>query len=39
MLKIIHVCYLMLGVAVARWIYHREGVVDPVPHLRDMGLL
>jgi hypothetical protein len=34
-----HVCYAALGFAVARWIFKRQPVVDPVPHFRSSGLL
>ena len=39
MMKLVHLCYVMVGFAVARWIFHREAVTDPVPRLRNMGLL
>lgn len=40
-MKILHVCYVALGFAVARWLFRREGVevVDPVARLRTSGLL
>jgi hypothetical protein len=34
-----HVCYAALGFAVARWIFKRRPVVDPVARFRTSGLL
>jgi hypothetical protein len=34
-----HVWYVALGFAVARWIFKRQPVVDPVPRFRTSGLL
>ena len=40
-MKLVHLCYAMLGYAVARWIFRREPmpVTDPVARLRSSGLL
>jgi len=38
-MKLMHVCYAALGFAVARWIFKRQPVVDPVARLRMSGLL
>ena len=40
-MKLVHVCYVALGFAVARWLFRREAIaiVDPVPRLRTSGLL
>ncbi len=39
MMKLLQFFYVMFGFAVARWVFHREAVTDPVPRLRSMGLL
>jgi hypothetical protein len=38
-MRIMHVCYAALGFAVARWIFKRQLVVDPVTRYRASGLL
>ena len=39
-MKIWHLCYAVLGVAVARWVFKRQAVtMDPVNRLRSSGLL
>ena len=38
-MRIMHVCYAALGFAVARWIFKRQPVVDPVTRFRVSGLL
>jgi len=40
-MKLVHLCYAALGIAVARWIFKREPVPapDPVMRLRSSGLL
>ena len=38
-MKFLHVCYVAFGFAVARWLFRREVVVDPVPRFRASGLL
>jgi hypothetical protein len=38
-MKLMHVCYAALGFAVARWIFKRQPVVDPVSRFRTSGLL
>ncbi len=40
-MKLVHLCYAALGIAVARWIFKRESVpaFDPVTRLRSSGLL
>jgi hypothetical protein len=40
-MRLIHVCYVAMGFAVARWIFKRESVPagDPVTHFRTSGLL
>ncbi len=40
-MKLVHLCYAALGIAVARWIFKREPVAlaDPVTRLRSSGLL
>lgn len=40
-MKLLHVCYVALGFAVARWLFHREPVpvTDPVSRFRTSGLL
>jgi hypothetical protein len=34
-----HVCYAALGFAVARWIFQRKPVLDPVARFRASGLM
>jgi hypothetical protein len=38
-MKIMHFCYAAVGFAVARWIFRRQPVADPVNRLRTSGLL
>jgi hypothetical protein len=38
-MKLLNVLYAAVGFAVARWIFQRRPVVDPVSHLRSRGLL
>jgi hypothetical protein len=39
-MKIWHLCYAALGIAVARWVFKRPAVqMDPVNRLRSSGLL
>jgi hypothetical protein len=38
-MKLMHICYAALGFAVARWVFKRQPVVDPVSRLRCSGLL
>lgn len=38
-MKFIHLCYVALGFAVARWIFKRESAIDPVARFRVSGLL
>jgi hypothetical protein len=39
-MKIWHLCYAALGIAVASWVFKRQAVqVDPVNRLRSSGLL
>jgi hypothetical protein len=40
-MKLMHLCYAALGLAVARWIFKRQSVPlsDPVSRLRTSGLL
>jgi hypothetical protein len=38
-MRFMHVCYAALGFAVARWIFKRQPVVDPVTRYRASGLL
>jgi hypothetical protein len=39
-MKIWHLCYAALGIAVARWVFKRQAVpMDPVNRLRSSGLL
>ena len=40
-MKLVHVCYVALGFAVARLLFKRQPVraVDPVMHFRTSGLL
>jgi hypothetical protein len=40
-MKIWHLCYAALGIAVARWVFKRQpmAVTDPIARLRTSGLL
>jgi hypothetical protein len=39
-MKIWHLCYAALGIAVASWVFKRQTVqMDPVNRLRSSGLL
>jgi len=40
-MKLAHLCYAALGIAVARWIFKRQPVTlaDPVARFRSSGLL
>jgi hypothetical protein len=40
-MKLVHLCYAALGIAVARWIFKRQPVhlADPVARFRSSGLL
>jgi hypothetical protein len=39
-MKVWHLCYAALGIAVARWVFKRQSVpMDPVNRLRSSGLL
>ncbi len=38
-MKVVYLCYAAIGFAIARWVYRRRPVVDPVPRLRARGLL
>ena len=39
-MKVWHLCYAVLGIAVARWVFKREAVqADPVNRFRSSGLL
>ena len=38
-MRFMHLCYAALGFAVARWVFHRQPVADPVARLRSSGLL
>jgi hypothetical protein len=40
-MKLLHLCYAALGIAVARWVFKRQPlpVTDPVTRLRTSGLL
>ena len=40
-MRILHLCYAVLGIAVARWVFKRQLVTltDPVNRLRNSGLL
>jgi hypothetical protein len=38
-MKFMHLCYAALGFAVARWVFKRQAVADPVSRLRASGLL
>jgi hypothetical protein len=40
-MKLWHLCYAALGIAVARWVFKRQSlpVVDPIQRFRSSGLL
>ena len=38
-MRMMHLCYAAIGFAVARWIFKRQPVVDPVVRFRSQGLL
>jgi len=38
-MRFMHLCYAAVGFAVARWIFKRQPVADPVVRLRSSGLL
>jgi hypothetical protein len=38
-MRMMHICYAAIGFAVARWIFKRQAVVDPVSRFRSQGLL
>jgi len=38
-MRLMHVWYAALGFAVARWIFKRQPVADPVTRFRASGLL
>jgi hypothetical protein len=38
-MRMMHLCYAAIGFAVARWIFKRQAVVDPVTRFRSQGLL
>ncbi len=40
-MKLLNVCYVALGIAVARWIFKRQpmAITDPVTRFRTSGLL
>ena len=38
-MRLMHLCYAALGYAVARWVFRRQPVADPVSRLRSSGLL
>jgi hypothetical protein len=38
-MKVMHLCYAAIGFAVARWIFKRQPVADPVVRFRSQGLL
>jgi hypothetical protein len=38
-MKLLNVLYVAVGFAVARWIFHRKPVTDPVAQLRSRGIL
>ena len=38
-MRFMHLCYAALGFAVARWVFRRQPVADPVSRLRSSGLL
>jgi hypothetical protein len=38
-MRLVHVAYAALGFAVARWIFKRQPVLDPVARFRVSGLM
>jgi hypothetical protein len=38
-MRFMHLCYAAVGFAVARWVFRRDPVVDPVKRMRASGLL
>jgi hypothetical protein len=40
-MKLVHLCYVAIGFAIARWVFNRHAikVVDPVARYRTSGLL
>jgi hypothetical protein len=40
-MRLWHLCYAVLGIAVARWVFKRQPVhvTDPVSRFRTLGLL
>jgi hypothetical protein len=40
-MKLWHLCYAALGIAVARWVFKRQSlpVADPIQRFRSSGLL
>lgn len=38
-MRVMHLCYAAIGFAVARWIFRRQSIVDPVTRFRSQGLL
>jgi hypothetical protein len=38
-MRLMHLCYAAVGFAVARWVFRRQPVVDPVTRMRASGLL
>jgi len=38
-MRMMHLCYAAIGFAVARWIFKRQAVLDPVTRFRSQGLL
>jgi hypothetical protein len=38
-MKLMHLCYAAIGFAVARWVFKRQAVTDPVNRFRTSGLL
>ena len=38
-MRVMHLCYAAIGFAVARWIFKRQAVADPVSRFRAQGLM
>jgi hypothetical protein len=38
-MRVVHLWYAAIGFAVARWIFKRQAVADPVTRFRSQGLL
>jgi len=38
-MRLMHLCYAAFGFAVARWVFRRQPVADPVSRMRSSGLL